>query len=63
MCHRGRATVAAGRGDIQCLVDLGMLPIPDIPHLQKSAHEVLTMASLLLEHVRKAYASSASPWD
>jgi hypothetical protein len=39
------------------LVDLGMLPIQDIPQLSKSAHEVLMAAGLLLEGLREARAS------
>jgi hypothetical protein len=36
------------------LINLGMLPTLDIPQLAKSAMEVLTMASLLLECLREA---------
>jgi hypothetical protein len=45
------------------LVDLGMLPIQDILQLLKSTQEVLTVAGLILEHLREAQASGASPWD
>jgi hypothetical protein len=45
------------------LVDLGMLPVPDIPHLPKSAHKVLMVASLLLERMREVQASGTGPWD
>jgi hypothetical protein len=45
------------------LVDLGMLPIWDIPQLAKLTQEVLMAASLLLERQREAQASDASPWD
>jgi hypothetical protein len=47
----------------EALVDLGMLPIWDIPHLPKSAQEVLRVAGLLLEHMSDAQASGAGPWD
>jgi hypothetical protein len=45
------------------LVDLGMLPIQNIPYLRKSVWEVLTVASLPLERLREAQASSTIPWD
>jgi hypothetical protein len=45
------------------LADLGMLPIQDIPHIPKSAQEVLMVASLLLEHLWEAQAFGAGPWD
>jgi hypothetical protein len=38
-------------GITNALVDLGMLPIQDIPQLLKSAREVLTAASVILEHL------------
>jgi hypothetical protein len=45
------------------LVDLGMLPIQDIPQLSKSVREVLPVAGLILERLQEALASSASSWD
>jgi hypothetical protein len=41
------------------LVDLGMFPIRDIPTQPRSAQDVLMVASLVLEHLRKEHASSA----
>jgi hypothetical protein len=38
-------------GISNALVDLGMLPIQDIPHLLKLAREVLMAAGLFLEHL------------
>jgi hypothetical protein len=43
------------------LVDLGMLPIQDIPQLLKLAPEVFTAASLVLEHLREVQASGTGP--
>jgi hypothetical protein len=45
------------------LVDLGMLPIQDIPQLSKLAQEVLPVVDLILERIKEVVASSASPWD
>jgi hypothetical protein len=45
------------------LVDLGMLPIEDIPQLPKSTQEVLTAAGLILEQQREVQAFRAGPWD
>jgi hypothetical protein len=45
------------------LVDLGMLPIKDIPQLSKSAREVLPAVGLILKRLQEALASSAGPWD
>jgi hypothetical protein len=41
------------------LVDLGLLPIQDIPQLPRLAQEVL--AGVLLESLREAQASGTSP--
>jgi hypothetical protein len=38
-------------GISNALVDLGMLPIRDIPELLKTAQEVLVVAGLILEHL------------
>jgi hypothetical protein len=40
-----------------------MLPVQDIPQLQKLAREVLAVASLVLECLQEAQASDAGPWD
>jgi hypothetical protein len=45
------------------LVDLGLLPIQDIPQLPKSTREVLPAASLILECLQEALAFSTGPWD
>jgi hypothetical protein len=45
------------------LVDLGMLPVQDIPQLSKLVREVLPVAGLILESLQEALASSASSWD
>jgi hypothetical protein len=45
------------------LVDLGMLPIRDIPQLPKTAHEVMVAVGLILERMREGHASSTGPWD
>jgi hypothetical protein len=44
------------------LVNLGMLPVQDIPQLQKSIREVLSMVGLVLEHLQEELASDTSPW-
>jgi hypothetical protein len=44
------------------LVDLGVFPIWDIPVQQRSAQDVLMMASLVLEHIQDEHASGVSPW-
>jgi hypothetical protein len=45
------------------LVDLGMLPVQDIPQILKSALEVLPMTDLILKHLQEALASITSLWD
>jgi hypothetical protein len=50
-------------GISNALVDLGMLPVQDIPQLPKSAQEVLMAAGLLLERLQEAQASDTGPWD
>jgi hypothetical protein len=45
------------------LVDLGMMPIWDIPQLLKRAREVLSAVDLALKHLQEALASGASLWD
>jgi hypothetical protein len=45
------------------LVDLGMLPVHNIPQLPTTAQEVLAAAGLILEHLQEAQASDDSPWD
>jgi hypothetical protein len=44
------------------LVDLGVFPIRDIPAQPRSAQDVLTAASFVLEHLREEHDSGASPW-
>jgi hypothetical protein len=43
------------------LVDLGLLPILDIPQLPKSAQEVLAVADLILERLQEGHASGVDP--
>jgi hypothetical protein len=45
------------------LVDLGMLPVYDIPALLESAQEVLSTADLILKHLLEVRASGVGPWD
>jgi hypothetical protein len=45
------------------LVDLGMLPIQNIPQLPKSAWEVLLVADLVLKCLQEVLRFGASPWD
>jgi hypothetical protein len=45
------------------LVDLGMLPIQDIPQLLKSTPEVLPAANLILKLLQEVLDSDAVPWD
>jgi hypothetical protein len=45
------------------LVDLGVFPIRDIPLQPRSAQDVMTAVSLILECLREEHASSAGPWD
>jgi hypothetical protein len=44
------------------LVDLGVLPIRDIPTQPRSAQDVLTVASLVLERLQEEHATGAGPW-
>jgi hypothetical protein len=44
-------------------VDLGILPIRDIPQLPMLAQEVLSVTGLIRLHLREEHASSAGPWD
>jgi hypothetical protein len=50
-------------GISNALVDLGMLPVQDIPQLPKLAREVLIVVGLILERLREAQASGACPRD
>jgi hypothetical protein len=43
-------------------VDLGVFPIRDIPAQPRSAQDVLTVASVVLEHLREEHAPSTGPW-
>jgi hypothetical protein len=45
------------------LVDLGILPVQNIPQLPKSAREVLPAVDLILQCLQEALASSTGPWD
>jgi hypothetical protein len=45
------------------LVDLGMLPIQNIPELPKSAWEVLPAVDHVLQRLQEMLASGAGPWD
>jgi hypothetical protein len=49
-------------GIFNALVDLGMLPVQDIPQLLKSVCEVLTVAGLILEDLSEAQTSGAGLW-
>jgi hypothetical protein len=50
-------------GITNALVDLGMLPIQDIPQLLKMSQEILAVTSLILKHLREEHASDVDPWD
>jgi hypothetical protein len=41
------------------LIDLGVLPILDIPRRLKSAQDILTAVGLILEHLREEHAIDA----
>jgi hypothetical protein len=45
------------------LVELGMLPIQDIPQLPKLVYEVLSAVGLILEYLQEALDSSARSSD
>jgi hypothetical protein len=45
------------------LVDLGMLPVQDIPQLLKSTPEALPAANLILKLLQEVLDSDAVPWD
>jgi hypothetical protein len=45
------------------LVNLGMLPIQNIPQLLKSTQEVLPAVNLLLQCLHETLASDTGPWD
>jgi hypothetical protein len=53
----------AGHACCRILIDLGLLPIEDVPHLLKTAREVLPAFDLVLKCLQEALASSAGPWD
>jgi hypothetical protein len=44
------------------LIDLGVLPILDIPEQPRLAQDVLTVAGLILEHLREERDSGTGPW-
>jgi hypothetical protein len=43
------------------LIDLGLLPIEDIPHLPKIAQEVLPVVALILKRLQEARDPGAGP--
>jgi hypothetical protein len=45
------------------LINLGLLPIEDIPQLLKTAQEVLPAVDLILKCLQEEMASNADPWD
>jgi hypothetical protein len=45
------------------LVDLGMLPVQNIPQHPKSAREVLSAVDLILQRLQEALAPDVGPWD
>jgi hypothetical protein len=45
------------------LIDLGLPPIEDIPHLPKIVWDALTAVTLILECLQGALDSGAGPWD
>jgi hypothetical protein len=45
------------------MVNLGLLPIQDIPQLLKLAWEVLPVVHLVFKCLQEVLASNASPWD
>jgi hypothetical protein len=47
---------------LDILVDLGMLPIQNIPQLPKSAQEVFLVVDLILQCLQEASASGTSSW-
>jgi hypothetical protein len=50
-------------GISNALVDLGMLPVRDIPQFLMLAQEVLMAAGLLREWLREVQASGVGLWD
>jgi hypothetical protein len=44
------------------LIDLGVLPILDIPEQPRLAQDVLTVAGLILEHLWEERDSGTGPW-
>jgi hypothetical protein len=45
------------------LINLGLLPIEDIPQLLKTAQEVLPVVDLILKCLQEEMASNTDPWD
>jgi hypothetical protein len=45
------------------LIDLGLLPIEDIPQLSKIAQDALLAVALLLKRLQEQLGSSAGQWD
>jgi hypothetical protein len=51
-------------GDIsKVMVDLGVPPIPMIPHDPGRGSDILEAMGTILEWLREAHASSHGPWD
>jgi hypothetical protein len=45
------------------VVDLGMLPVEDIPQLPKTDEQVLSVVALILKHLQEVLDSGAIPWN
>jgi hypothetical protein len=45
------------------LIDLGLLPIEDIPQLPQMAWDALLAVALVVERLQEALDSDAGPWD
>jgi hypothetical protein len=45
------------------LIDLGLLPIEDIPYVLKTTQDALPMIVLVLKHLQEVLDSGAGPWD
>jgi hypothetical protein len=45
------------------LIDLGLLPMEDIPRLPKTVQDALVAVILVLERLQGALDSGAGPWD
>jgi hypothetical protein len=45
------------------LIDMGLIPIEDIPQLPKIAQDALSVAALVLKCLQEVLDSSVGPWD